>query len=488
MAKKGLTPLLASILKRDNSELRVLALAFLKKLAENLPALRDASLLAGVAAACGSSSSEELPLTALRVVYNLSFDPHARKAIFASPVLSKLAVLIRRRSHPLVLRILYLLSVEQRGREATPALAKTDVPVSLRKHVLACSDAQLPAELAGLAINLATASRAADALAAEGGMRHLLERLLQTHDLVLLKLIRALVAHDGPASAAAPLTAELLGLTRQVVDDEHMRLELLGTLSGLRLARLPDLPRLVERYSLIELLRQHMAPGAAQDDALLEAVVLAGELAGSAKVAVMLLSSGLVFRDSMAGGPTTRTLYSLLTERQEDDEFVVQLLFAFYRLLQVEEPRVALLEKTQMVVYLLDLLLDRNSAVCGLASQCLDAISESDEDWAAQIRQRKFEAHNHEWLAVVDEDEAEEYQDALALNNAVKSLRENAPLDASLLGKGGYLEAGETLRPGHSPASDCSSPMDEYGVGHGMHGLGSYGYGLDEYDEEDYVA
>lgn len=33
MAKKGLTPLLASILKRDNSELRVLALAFLKKLA-----------------------------------------------------------------------------------------------------------------------------------------------------------------------------------------------------------------------------------------------------------------------------------------------------------------------------------------------------------------------------------------------------------------------------------------------------------------------
>ena len=140
--------------------------------------------------------------------------------------------------------------------------------------MLACSDAQLPAELAGLAINLATASRAADALAAEGGMRHLLERLLQTHDLVLLKLIRALVAHDGPASAAAPLTAELLGLTRQVVDDEHMRLELLGTLSGLRLARLPDLPRLVERYSLIELLRQHMAPGAAQDDTLLEAVVL----------------------------------------------------------------------------------------------------------------------------------------------------------------------------------------------------------------------
>ena len=30
-----------------------------------------------------------------------------------------------------------------------------------------------------------------------------------------------------------------------------------------------------------------------------------------------------------------RTLYSLITERQDDDEFVLQLLYAFYRLLQV---------------------------------------------------------------------------------------------------------------------------------------------------------
>jgi hypothetical protein len=58
---------------------------------------------------------------------------------------------------------------------------------------------------------------------------------------------------------------------------------------------------------------------------------LAGELAASAPCAQLLLQSGVVLGDK------GRTLYSLMTERQEDDEFVLQLLYAFYRLLQVRE-------------------------------------------------------------------------------------------------------------------------------------------------------
>jgi hypothetical protein len=54
--------------------------------------------------------------------------------MFGSPLLSKLVGLLRRRSHsPLVLRILYNLSVEERGRAS---MAKTDVPAYLRKQVM----------------------------------------------------------------------------------------------------------------------------------------------------------------------------------------------------------------------------------------------------------------------------------------------------------------------------------------------------------------
>ena len=99
-----------------------------------------------------------------------------------------------------------------------------------------------------------------------------------------------------------------------------------------------------------------------------------------------------------------------------------------------------------------------------MASLCLDIVSENDEGWALQvngprfshlpqpssaptsdpaslplqIRQRKFQMHNKEWLEVVDEDEAEEYQDAVALNNAMASLHQQ-PLDASALQDAGGL-------------------------------------------------
>ena len=92
-----------------------------------------------------------------------------------------------------------------------------------------------------------------------------------------------------------------------------------------------------------------------------------------------------------------------------------------------------------------------------MANLCLDVVIETDETWAPQIRQRKFQMHNKEWLEVVDEDEAEEYQDAVALNNAMASLHMNQPLDAAALDDTGFDAAG-------------------YG---GADGYGGYGYGDD---------
>ena len=163
-------------------------------------------------------------------------------------------------------------------------------------------------------------------------------------------------------------------------------------------------------------------------------------------------------------------LYSIITEKQEDDEIVLQLLFAFYRLLLVEAARLVLLEHTQIVVYALDLLLDSSKAVREMASRVLDAVAESDERWDVQIRQRRFATHNREWLEIVDEDEAEEYEDALALSEAVGSLRINAPLDAAQLERGvdgAYVHSpGDTsASPGSADFNYDSAIEDSYGVG-----------------------
>lgn len=95
MAKRGIVPILVGMLSRNNAELLVLVLLFLMKLAifkENLPSLRekepkqakDKSALPLLLTALQTfvpHNTEPLLATALRLLFNLSFDPQLRAAI-----------------------------------------------------------------------------------------------------------------------------------------------------------------------------------------------------------------------------------------------------------------------------------------------------------------------------------------------------------------------------------------------------------------------
>lgn len=56
----------------------------------------------------------------------------------------------------------------------------------------------------------------------------------------------------------------------------------------------------------------------------------------------------------------------------------------------------------QAILYLVDLLQDKNKEVRRTADICLDLIMDSDKDWAEKIRSLKFGAFNQEWLEAVD--------------------------------------------------------------------------------------
>ncbi len=128
------------------------------------------------------------------------------------------------------------------------------------------------------------------------------------------------------------------------------------------------------------------------------------------------------------------TLFVLMGEKKEDDEFVLQISFAFNKFMMYDATRQALLGSTQVVFYLVDLLQDKNKEVragCAshrcptgsaptstrelrapesstvtlqvrrVADQCLDVIMDTDEEWAVRIRNLKFESFNQDWLDVV---------------------------------------------------------------------------------------
>lgn len=246
---------------------------------------------------------------------------------------------------PLVLRLLYNLSAELKPRQA---ISETDAPLLVRKQVLNCPEVQLPAELAAFAINLASTQKGATVMT-EGGrvLQQLMERVFQTHDVLLVKLLRSLAQHEVAAQQLLQFLPDLIALAEQV-DTPDLLVELLGTVAALPLEVsfgrwpftdpalthsrgtvdlitqvVPELPDLLQTYSFVEFLSRHLVPGFTDDDVLLEVIVLVGVLARNHVCAVLISNSRVV-----------SSLYSLITEKQEDDEIVLQILYAFFQLMQ----------------------------------------------------------------------------------------------------------------------------------------------------------
>jgi hypothetical protein len=133
-----------------------------------------------------------------------------------------------------------------------------------------------------------------------------------------------------------------------------------------------------------------------------------------------------------------QALVSLLVVKQEDDEMVLQILFALYQyMLHPETRRTLLSDSPDLVIYAIDLLSDRNAEIRKLCDVCLDLVAEADASegstenvWREMIKQRRFQWHNAEWIAVMrdailERRETNAYQDDVEL----ESESESRPVD-----------------------------------------------------------
>lgn len=179
---------------------------------------------------------------------------------------------------------------------------------------------------------------------------------------------------------------------------------------------------------MINFLHKHLAPGASEDDIVLEIVIFIGTCIQDPKCAPIFANSNLV-----------NSLYDLMADKQEDDEIVLQITYTLYRCLQHESTRVILLEQTQVVSYFVDLLYDKNGEIRRMADQTLDLVMEFDQvrfpatfslcsevpqipslselpradfasqEWAQQIRLRKFQIYNSEWVQAVEREDGDDF-------------------------------------------------------------------------------
>lgn len=226
--------------------------------------------------------------------------------------------------------------------------------------VIRCPNKIVDPELIALAVNLARSPQHIEAMCQGDGLMHLIKRVHQTFDPLLIKLIRNISQFAAPKERQMFVKHlhELVGMATATTSQAFL-LEVFGTLANICL---PDVmySELIIQHGLLEFMMKHLVPGFSEDDVVLEVLMLIGTLARDPKSAIMLGNARLI-----------RILYELLNEKAEDVEIVLQLLYTTYKLLLHEPSRLSVIAHEPFANCLLDLVVDPEPQIRILANQSL---------------------------------------------------------------------------------------------------------------------
>ncbi|KAM9435104.1 kinesin-associated protein 3a [Clarias gariepinus] len=398
MRNKNIVHLLVKTLDRESKELLVLVVSFLKKLSiflENKNDMAETDTVEKLAKLVPCDHEDLLNVT-LRLLLNLSFDTGLRSKMVQVGLLPKLTSLLgdEVQKH-LAMRILYHISMDDRFKSM---FAYTDCIPQVMKMLFDCGEEGMDPELISFCINLAANKRNAQLICEGNGLKMLMKRAFKLKDPLMMKMIRNISQHEGPSkNLFIDYVGDLAAQIGQDEDEEFM-IECLGTLANLTIPDL-DWELVLKEYNLVPFLKDHLKPGSAEDDLVLEVVIMIGTVSMDDSCAAMLAKSGII-----------PALIELLNAQQEDDEFVCQIVYVFYQMVFHQATRDVIIKETQAPAYLIDLMHDKNAEICKVCDNTLDIIAEYDEEWGRKIQNEKFRWHNSQWLEMVENRQMEEVE------------------------------------------------------------------------------
>lgn len=336
---------------------------------------------------------------ALRLCYNLSFDARGRAALAEqSAVVPHLMHAVQHQStHKVALKLLYHMTLDPPVRSS---LIRTSPHLPSLALQLARSKEQEP-EAVALLVNLAADEAAACLILAEDSFMAVSLKAFKHKNIGMLKVVRHIASHTasrsilldvmgGGDSSSYAWLVQLVQMVKATAADRHdVLVEVLGILAALDCPEVPWVD-LCEAGLLEPLLRLLMV-GFAEDDVVLEAVMLLSLLALDPPAAALLPSSKVI-----------GLLPDLLAAKSGDADLLVQLLFLVQCLLMLEETRDVLLQETDVPLHIMDLV---RSSSQSEAIELLDLIlavesrAYHEPRWTRRIQECKFKLHNQEWLA-----------------------------------------------------------------------------------------
>ncbi|RHY75564.1 hypothetical protein DYB38_013708, partial [Aphanomyces astaci] len=305
----------------------------------------------------------------------------------------------------LTLRILYHLSMDDRCKSM---FTYTEAIPIVMQLVINFPQNMVAKELMALGVNLSVNGRNAEMMAQNKGLDALVQRVLRTRDVLLMKCIRnishwsfslqedlaseKMYKHKGLWAAYVVPLLELA----QSSDNHDLVVEILGTLGNLTPQDLPPKSSwdkiLAQYYTVIPFLNKLLVPGFSQDDMVLQVIMFVSALMLEPKCAPLITSSRVV-----------RSFHTIFQDKQSDHEITLQLLFCFYRMLRHPETLDEVLYGTNMLPDLLLAADSTNVEVRRMCDSVLDVILDHDihegevGEFGRQIRRRRFEIHNAEY-------------------------------------------------------------------------------------------
>ena len=149
-------------------------------------------------------------------------------------------------------------------------------------------------------------------------------------------------------------------MVQQCGENTDLMLELLGTMVYIPTDKWEET---IHKTNFLEFIHNNLVNGFAEDDIVLESVMLIATICRTESIAQLIAESYLI-----------KMLQDLLGAKQEDDEMVQQILNTFFKFLFFKPTRDIVLHQTQMVSIVLELLSDKNPNIKGLVNAILDYV------------------------------------------------------------------------------------------------------------------
>nr|CAD7453723.1 unnamed protein product [Timema tahoe] len=389
MRRKNVVGMLTKTLDRDNIDLLILVLTFLKKLAifrENVDDMANLNVVEKLPRVLMMNHPDLIHIT-LKLLLNLSFDTLLRERMVRVGFLPKLVSLLSDQRHEaIILRILYHMSMDDRCKSMFTYTECVPMAMSM---LLDSSEEEANLELIALCINLAINKRNAQMMVENNRLQSLMTRAFRNQDSLLMKMLRNIAQHDSTKQSFV----EFVGDIAKAIGDcenEDFVVECVGVLGNMSLPDL-DFSQLMQRFNLIPWIFNVLVPSRHDDDLVLEVVVFLGTAAADEGCATLLCKADVLL-----------SLIELLKAKQEDDEMVLQIIYVFYVVSRHVATREYLIRETEAPAYLIDLMHDKNTHIRKVCNMCLDIIVDWDKDWAERIKLEKFRWHNSQWLEMVE--------------------------------------------------------------------------------------